>query len=271
MQIAFWSQFHGQTAATSNMVATAIMTALENRFNILVTQSHFQMNNLDLALIGSDPLVSQLTDLSDTGIDALSRFIRSNKISRDEFYNYTTSILRNKLDILEGTKIKNWEIFNSEYSAVLQLLLASAKSFYDLVYIDVAPGNTDMSNKILATSDLIVVNLSQNTLVLDKWFNEPPIDLDKVVYVIGKYDMDSKWNIKNIKRTYGVKNYIGAIPYDIEFADSCSDGKAVDFLIRNIEAEKGDYHYELVHQCRKVSREILKKVGLQIEVEESAS
>ena len=73
-------------------------------------------------------------DLSDTGIDALSRFIKFNRIEKNEISSYTTTILKNRLDLLTGTRNKNRNIYQSSLKESIQLILRSAALYYDLVF-----------------------------------------------------------------------------------------------------------------------------------------
>lgn len=262
MQVAFWSHYHGQTATTSNMVAMTMMMALEERFSMLLTQSHFNKNNLDNTMLTKNFLHSELTDLSDTGVDALSRFIKSNKISPQEFANYTTTVLKNKVDLLEGTKLKNWDIYQKEFRAVMQTIFESANKYYDFIFVDVAAGIDEISTSILEDSDLVIVNLCQNTMVLEDYFHYYQERFNNVLYLIGNYNPNSKLNVRNIKRMYGIKESIGVIPYNIEFSDACSDGKVVDYFIRNLGAHKLDENYLLLHETRQAIKQLLTMLGL---------
>ena len=48
----------------------------------------------------------------------------------------------------------------------MQLIIQSANSYYDLVFIDTAPGQNNSSQTIIQNSDLVVINLSQTQIQL---------------------------------------------------------------------------------------------------------
>lgn len=262
MQIAFWSNVHGQTATTCNMVATALIAALEYRLKILVTHNHFEKSGLETSLIDRKYLKTELTELSDTGIDALSRFIKFNKVDKENIVNYTTTLIRNKLDLLMGTTNTSRELYMNDLNDVIDLILSSAQEYYDLILIDVSSGKNELSSKILEHSKLIVVNLNQNIAVLDDFFENYGSNIDKCVFLIGRYDSDSRLNLKNIKRRYNIKREMSVIPYNVEFSDACSEGRVIDFFTKNIGAKKNDNNYYFMQETRNALESLLSNAGI---------
>ena len=109
-------------------------------------------------------------DISDTGIDALDRLLRSNKLTPENISNYAKSILKGRLELLYGS-FKN---DSDSYARILEtfpLILDYASQFYDIVLVDLNKGYTTSEvNQILQKSDLIVLSLSQNRQMLKKIF-----------------------------------------------------------------------------------------------------
>lgn len=264
MRIAFWSNVHGQTATTSNIIAIALMTALEYRLKVLMTHNHFDRSTVETSLIEKKYLKNELMELSDNGIDALARFIKSNKLDKDNIVNYTTTLLNKKLDLLTGTTHTNKEFYMSDINNVIDLILNLAKEFYDIVFIDVSSGKNELSSKILKNSDVIVVNLCQNAAVLDEFFEKYREHIEKCIFLVGRYDKDSRFNKKNIMRKYNIKKNIALIPYCIEFSDACSSGTAIDFFLKNISAKKDDLNYYFIEEVRNAVKIILAYAGIDI-------
>ncbi len=260
MQVSFWSNSH-QLGTTQNMAAVAVLAALEYRLRTLMAQTHFDRSSLESAFIEKRYLHNELTDLSDTGLDALSRFIRFNRVDKDVIAGFSTTILKNKLDLLFGTRNTNREIYISNLKNVIGTILQSASDYYDLVLIDTAPGNNEISAKILEQSDLIVVNLSQNIHILDD-FLEGSQYRDKLMIVLGKYDANSRFNLKAIRKKAGGIQVL-AIPYDIGFADACAESRVVDFFLKNLAAERDDPHYPFIQGVRETSEAILSRLGME--------
>jgi cellulose biosynthesis protein BcsQ len=260
VQVSFWSNSH-QLGTTLNMTAIAVLAALENRLRIIVTHNHFDRSTLEAAFIEKRYIRHELTDLSDTGIDALSRFIRFNKVEKDEIAGFSTTILKNRLDLLFGTQNTNRELYVSNLNNAIRLILQSASKYYDLVLVDTAPGRNEISMKILEQSDLIVVNLSQNVHVLDNFLEDNFDFRDKMMVLLGKYDSNSRYNLRAIRKKLGQMD-VHAIPYDVGFADACADSRVVDFFMKNLAADNEDIHYPFVRGVRETVEAILKRLEI---------
>ena len=63
-------------------------------------------------------------------------------------------------------------------------------------FIDTAPCNNEISEKIIKNSDLVVVNLCQNPNTIENFIKNHGEYLDKSLVLLGKYDADSRFNIK---------------------------------------------------------------------------
>ena len=132
MQVSFWSNYH-QIGTTNNMIAVALFIALKYRLRILVAHNHFDRSTLESAFIDESYMEHSLMDFSDTGIDALSRFIKFNRIEKDEISSYTTTVLKNRLDLLIGTRNTNRNIYQNNLKETIRLILQSAALYYDLI------------------------------------------------------------------------------------------------------------------------------------------
>lgn len=263
MQVAFWSNYH-QTGTTCNLVAVATMMVLEYRLKVLVTHNHFDRSALETSFIDRDYVKNELSSLNDVGIDALSSFIKYNKMDKDNISRFTTTILKNKLDLLAGTSITNKELYMKDINEVIDVILAYAKSYYDLIFVDVAPGQADTAKKIFEHSDLIVVNLNQNYNIIEHFFENYKEYKDKCFYLLGKYDRNSRFNVKSLQRKFGIKSNIGLVPYNIEFSDACCEAKSIDFMLRNLKADKDDTNYYFIQEVRKTVEIILKSLNVDI-------
>lgn len=260
VQVAFWSNYH-QLGTTQNMAAVAVLTALEYRLRILMAHTHFDRSSLESAFIEKQYIRHELTDLSDTGIDALSRFIRFNRVEKEDFAGFTMTILKNKLDLLFGTRNTNREIYMNNLKNVIGTILQSASKVYDLVLVDTAPGNHEVSLKILQQSDLILVNLNQNIHILEDFLKENMEYREKMMILIGKYDDNSRYNLKALRKKCGSLQVL-AVPYDIGFADACTESRVIDFFLRNLPAEKDDPHYAFIRGVRETVEAILSALGM---------
>lgn len=260
MQVSFWSNYH-QQGTTNNMVATVLFIALKYRLRILMTHNHFDRSTLESAFIDTSYIKYSILDFSDTGIDALSRFIKSNKVQKDDISSYTTTILKGRLDLLVGTRGSNQDIYQNNLKETIPLILQAAGDYYDLVFIDTAPGNNEISQKIIENSDLVVINTNQNPKTIKVLLDNCDNNKEKLLFLLGQYDYNSRYNIKNLKRRFNIEN-ICSIPYCVGFADACIDSKIVDFFIRNINIDKNDVYNCFFTGVEQTAQSILTILGI---------
>lgn len=265
--VSFWSTVEStQTATTSTIAAVACAMASKKNYKILLVQTHYQNMDLETSFFNMDKLGSKGTlDIADTGVDALDRLLRSNKLTPENIANYAKPILKGKLEILYGS-FKNDRDSYERVLETMPMLVEQASRFYDLVLVDLSRGyNSTEINQILQQSDLIVLTMSQKMQVLKKIFKDieglKVLQEKPLIPVIGKYDRFSKYTNKNIARNFGYKKPIYTIPYNTQFFDSCNEGKALNFFIENINADVAmDRNGYFISETARLSEAILSAI-----------
>lgn len=242
--VSFWNPVENtQTSNTSSIVAVASMLLWKSKYRTLITQTHYSDFTLESAFFNMDKLGNKGSlDIADTGVDALDRLLRSNKLTPETISNYTKIIYRGEiLELLYGTFKNDLD----SYSRILEtfpLIIDYANQFYDIVLVDLNKGTSNQDiNKILQKSDLIVLTMSQSMIVLKKAFaamdNLKVLQEKPVIPVIGKYDRFSKFADKNISRAFNYKKKMYTIPYNTQFFDACNDGSLAKFMLENRKAD----------------------------------
>lgn len=266
MKITSWSPVHGTPGTTSNLLAIALYITVTLRIKSTITQTNFCMNNLEGPLLGNK--MPSKDYFQDIGMDALARSIKSAPLDEETFYNASYSLLRDKLFLLPGTTKNNQEFYEMDMEKVINNILKSAERFYDVVYIDTNSGKNNLSQQVVETSDLVIVNLNQNKWVIDRYFKEYKFNQSKVFYLIGNYDRRSMNNIRNLRRQYRSLNSQNSavIPYCTEFTDAMSNGNLIDFILKNKCAAKDDKNGYFMENVALAAHKILKKAGWKGEV-----
>ena len=268
MKIVFWAPVHGQTGQSSNMLALALMLALRKKRRLLITQTQFQMNDLEDAVVGRT-VAKGMRDrfYQGMGIDAVNRCIKRKQMEKEDLDNCCIQILPGgELMLLPGARSGNYEIHYETLQDSLLFLLRQAELYFDALLIDVNPGADGISRMLMQEADVVVVNLSQNMGVLDSFFWNFPKELSgkKVFYLFGAYLADSCYNLHNLRFRYSKikRDNSGAVPMNVRFRDAVSGGKTVDFFESNIECEPGDGNYGFMHEISGVSERLLRFAGM---------
>lgn len=237
------------------MIAVAIGNVLLHGRKTAVLQSHFSLNNLELPLLGKE---MNADDFSEIGIDALIRDIKSRPLTPEIIHNDSISLLEKRLALFPGTEKRSREVYEKDIEGIFKAILEEVAGCYDDVFIDVASGYNPFSKSVVESSDLTVVNLSQNIYVLQRYFNMP-VETGKVQYLIGNYDSNSRYNLKNLQKLFQpLKHKTGVIPYNVEFVDAQNEGAVISFFLKNIDCSRESSNYEFI-QSVKMMTELIEK------------
>lgn len=235
-KIAFWSPMHGQPGTTSNMTAISVVLAMKYKLSTLMINSHFNKNDISFGFVDKSIREYNPLDFSDSGIDAIERVATSQILTPELLKTYTETLISERLDFLEGTEQSNEKLFK-KIEDIIHAVIDIADTSYDFIMCDVNSGNRNkLTNKILQSSDLIVVNLSQNMQVLrsffdrnkDEWHEE--LNKKNYIIVIGQYDSSSKYTTKYIKNLFKYDGEIFAVPYFTRYKDMYNDNDLLKFF-----------------------------------------
>ncbi len=270
MKIVFWSPLHGQTGSTSNILAVALLTGLYYRKRSILTQTHFQYNNLEAPLVGVNPYQAASKEyFREVGIDTIIRCFKAAKLDKDTIENCCIALGNTKLLLLPGTSKTIKEVFDYEMEAVMGNLLKAMEEVCGIVLVDLSSGDNTLSHKLMQEADLIVVNLCQNTGVVEEYFQRYAMFMQekKVFYLFGKYDRNSKYNISNLRRKYNKMKAVnsGVIPYSTGFMDAMTDGHVIDFFRSASVNHRREEEYYFMSSALKTTRNILNQAGAAIE------
>jgi hypothetical protein len=266
--ISFWNPTGvGQTGTTATMISIANSIAIRNpRYKVLLAQTHFKSSKMESAYFNMDRMRSKgnLDDITDIGVDALERLLRSNKLTSESIKTYSRP-KGNTIEILYGSFKNDKDSFNRVLETIPYMIKAAQES-YDMVFVDLTSGTDSKEvNEILENSDVIVVTLNQDKEILNKMlekFSTLKILQEKpVLPVFCRYDQYLTYNARNIIRTYNFKfdkRDVFTIPYNSQYFDAINDGKSLDFFIEHMNSDMATTREGyLISEVGKVSDRLL--------------
>ena len=200
------------------------------------------------------------------GITALARLVDSNKLTPESIRNYAKPVLKQRLDIMYGTNVSSREQF-VQLTKSLQKVIKNSTEAYDFVWIDLPKGvDKKYIIDILRDADFVICTINQDAILLEKtikaYLDSELLKNKNKMLLIGNYEPKSKYNIVNIRRKYGIKDPIMCIPSNYVFTDACNDGEIIDFLYKNLDANKNDYNGYFISEVKNVIKEVLNKIKI---------
>lgn len=257
--ITFYNNGEIETAQTTSIAAISTYLSVEQNYKILLIDSKY--NNTTLQNCFWEQTEKVRTDL-ETGIGGLTKALMSNKTSPEIITNYTRVVFKKRLEVLAGNNILNENYEN--YKKYMKNIIRMANKYYDLIFIDANGGLGDSYiQDILKESNLIVLNTSQRMKYIKeakqlKRTNEL-FNKNNTIFLIGKYDAKSKFNIKNIQRLENMQE-IYQIPYNTMLFERSNEGKMADFIIDNRKAKPNSVNGPAIEAISEVSMKIIEKL-----------
>ncbi len=230
MLIAFWSPQHGQAATTTNLLAVGLSAALQYKLRVLLASLQSTDDNLRAYLL---PEYRSEAVKTRRASHDLMRLARNGLLQAQSISNYTTPILKSSmLDVLAGISLADKD--NAEID-VFKAILEMAQGTYDLVLLDVNNGLAKhYVENVLTFSDQVVVNLSQNIDLIEKFaalkqqFNKP---FESAFICLGNYEKTSKLNIRQISKRFA--NQVIAVPRHAPLIDAMNSGNLLELFGRH--------------------------------------
>ena len=106
-----------------------------------------------------------------------------------------------------------------------------------MVFVDLDDDvGENIKQEIMDSSDLVIVNSSQNYTSLkkikEKKDNGEILNTINTLLLVGRYDKYSKYNYKNITRFLGEKNQVLTMPYNTLFFEAANEAGVPDLFLR---------------------------------------
>jgi len=245
--ITFTNSEKEETGKTMSLVAIATYMAVNYNNRILIISTTNTEDKINSCYFGEQKtrnarlkiLGARTNSLeTESGMEGLAKMARSNKLTPEVITNYTKVVFSNRLEVIPGVdknKIHNElneeKIIDEEYISLINV----AKMYYDQVFVDLDHNLTDgVRQSIIENSDLVIENTTQNLKSVEKLrirkVNNQLVS-PKTLILVGKYDNNSKYNIKNITRYLGEKNKVLTVPYNTLFMEAANEAGVADFFI----------------------------------------
>lgn len=268
--ITFKSNETKETAQTLSLVAVATQMAIEHNYKILIVSTSFKDRTLEECFWENEDGLALSSNIIkkdigiDSGVEGLIRIMFSNKTNPEIIKNYTKIVLKERLDVLQSpktTEYKNYENITALYPEILQM----ADRYYDIVIVDLSKRMSEKdAEKIIQISDVVIVNLTQRLKSIENFIElreqEEFYKRRNIMLLIGRYDIYSKYNIKNITRYLKEKKNVDVIPYNTLYFEACCEGKAVDFCLKIRNVDETDRNFVFLKQTSKIANDIIYKL-----------
>lgn len=269
--ITFCSNETKETGQTMSLAATAAYMAIEHNYKILVISTDFNDLSLENCFWEYDKIRNASTIKKDekvgieSGIEGLVKALISNRTSNEIIRNYSRIVLKDRLDILLAPTTKVYQEYiqiAERYTDILQV----AKRYYDLIFVDLSKKMPrKVAAEILKLSDILVINMTQRLKTINDFIELRETNdfyqRKNVMLLMGRYDKNSKYNIKNVTRYLKEKKMISVVPYNTLYLEAASEGGIIEFMLKakNVTDEL-DSNNIFIKELKKLDENIIFKL-----------
>lgn len=228
--VTFWGKGNVETAQTASMAGIATQLTVEHNYKILLLNTKYNDSSLE-ECFWKEPSGIKKTDL-ETGISGLIKAISSNKATPEIITNYTKPVFKDRLEVLTDNNIM-LDTYEKQKTYMKDIVKMAGKA-YDLVFVDLEGSIEEpFVQEVMGESNLIVINATQRARQLKELSllqaGNHLTNKNNTMYLMGRYDKFSKYNAKNVERTFRIKDVFG-IPYNTLFFEAANEGEIADFF-----------------------------------------
>lgn len=264
MKVAFWSNGTDTLQVSHSLSAISVASILRYPYSITVLENYLYRENLGLSYFGNRKarmLLEFGTNYYEgVGIEGLLRKIYREPRKNVAIRPYLQEVVRKHLYYIPQSQNIHSELFDYELNENLDRLYQLLNDTSNITFINVAPNNLS-TKTILDRANLIVVNLSQNPVYIQDFFENYSSLIPKSIFIINNYSKDSIIHYKSLIHKYGIKqDQITRIPYNEQFIESYHMGRVVEFMLRHYKCESNDSNYLYIQGIRRITSMIMNRV-----------
>ena len=270
--VSFWGNNAKETGQTLSVVALGTEMAIDHNNKILIVSTGFKDETMEDCFWEkrkNNGIVpengTKATGGIANGFEGLIKVIQSNRTSSNIIRDYARVVFKGRLDVLPSPKTNDPKVYNTVTSYYKDVLKYADKE-YDLVLVDVDKRmSVEDKSAILQVSDALMITFKQGLEEIEeiKQLREQYPDKKKtnIMFMMGKYDFDSKYNIKNITRMLKETKEISAVPYNLGFYEASMEGKVADFFLNNRTlTDSSSMNARFLQECKNGCDNILLKL-----------
>ena len=224
--VTFWNNNTGKIGQTHSALAIAMHMGLEHNYKTLLMSTRYN-DQVIMQSFGINERVATVKSLTnnakamdlESGLEGMAKLAAANRLEPGMVPNYTTIILKDRLEVVAAPKKKEDADYDRIYRACRSILTV-AKNYYDIIFIDLNNGFSEATTKeILKMSNIIILNMEQKPSEIEKLLklreNTELFPPKQTLALINNYDRKSKYSTKNISREIGDRKEMLSVPYCI--------------------------------------------------------
>ena len=255
--IAFWSPYAGKAKVTSSLCAIAGVFGMEYpEVSVAISHGLHSGTDLEEKLFFMEAGDEKVAFYRKTGIAALKLHCRQGQLSTEKIRRCGVPLHMKSLYLYPCTEPEG----KSE-ELTIQLLTETIKNEFDVVFLDLKSGEHQENICFFDAADLLVIVLPQEPVYLERFLQNygQYLSSKKFCFLFGGYLEKSKYRYHQRNKELHQK-IAGLILNNVGFMDAMSEGKVLEYFMKNRRLKKKEENYEFIVQTKKAAEYIRKQI-----------
>lgn len=267
MKIAFWCKEPDGITMNAALAGIAYTAASCFGQRSLMLNSGFKCHELEHAFVEhSDTLLikEELAYFYDSGIDLILNRLKFAGLGNMGIREQMLEVKKGLLYYLPGSTRTSREIYERAFMEEGREALDLLENMFGVLFVACGGDFGFKVNRLVAEQADLLVVLCEQLPSYNKNIPDEIFKLNKeLIFLVGMYDKDSKYTIKNIQKDLKAKkDSIGVIPYSIAFHDSLVGGSLVSFMEKAFKSSRKESSFYFADEMKRSTEKILRRAGL---------
>lgn len=230
MKIAVWSPTPFAGRKSTNLLLMALQAITEGDGEQLIIHADPEGSGPEHFLLSGSYRRRMMSEM-EFGVELLASLIRCERFTKEQAINAAYTFAEGKLHVLPAGSSRFYKEGKGDGAEVLSQIMIRASEVFSNVWIELPAGYSEISSRLLAEADCVIVNMAQSPFEAEKI--KDIRKLNNAFFLIGAYEQRNILSLHNLELLYShLRGCCAGIPYCAEFSAACCAGEAEVFWNR---------------------------------------
>ncbi|MBQ9767634.1 MAG: hypothetical protein IJW37_05995 [Lachnospiraceae bacterium] len=248
MKIAVWSPTPYAGRKSSHLLLMALQAAKEGEEQLVLHADPTGSGPEHFLLSGRNR--NRMMEQREFGIEQLEHCLRCERFEKELVINSAYSFAEGKLHVLPAGGRFFYQGREEAAADAVVGMMRRAEACFGQVWVEVPGGESEISKRVLAETDAVVINFPQSPVEVLRAMELPRYE--KEFFIIGAYERRSIYTKHNLALLHArLQGNCAVIPYEARFAAACCAGDTEAFWERGSKQGEEESVYPFFREAKR--------------------
>ena len=263
--VTFWSPVIGQAKVTGSLCAVVSSLGVTHpEIEIAVSAVCGNSAGLEGCLDERIGWTRKQELYERSGMTALLAACKQSDLEREAIRRSALPLVMKSVALFPGLRSEMKMIHGKEVERLEQyLFLEKILQEYDVTVLDLKSGWHNSAVFYMKQADIAVIVLPQNPGVWKQYKEDRRrLELKQEMILLGGSTGNSRYGPGQVSRTIfcNPKGTVGVVPWNAGYMDAMSEGRTMEFFLKNVHVRARDENYEFMEETRKTAETIRRRL-----------